>query len=268
MAPIYPNLVVTLDRTDEILADLLQEYEKSLRMKAVSPKALQLTHEICEQLRGVLDRIANRYWQLHIAPTLSEEERKKAKIYFPIVNDQNAFDSTMGNWRWKAVRSAHHTLENYLLALQPFVHNRNRWLAVLSELAVQKKHIDLVPQKRMEDQITKVERAGRGSVAWGKGQTGGFLRLGRGGSVELGTGGVIRFGPAGTNFSGNVSAMGAPIDPSTQRIVPTEGVTEKIEVWVSFVIEGHNVNAGSFCREANAQARQIVQEMTDRFELS
>ena len=69
-------------------------------------------------------------------------------------------------------------------------------------------------------------------------------------------------------FGGGVSVMGAPINPATQRIVPTPGVTEKIETWVSFVIEGYHVNAAGFCKEACQKTRKIAEEMTGVFGLS
>jgi hypothetical protein len=34
------------------------------------------------------------------------------------------------------------------------------------------------------------------------------------------------------------------------------------------VIEGHNVNAADFCKEACRETRHIVQKMTDKFGLS
>jgi hypothetical protein len=147
----YSNLAVSLERADELLKDLLEEYNKSLNEKKVSDRAVQLTHEICERLRSVLDRAASRYWNLRIKPELSEEEQKAASIYFPIVSDQQGFDSTLGRWRWKTVKNRHQPVADYLLRLQPFKNASNRWLSILNDLAVQGKHIDLVPQTKTEE---------------------------------------------------------------------------------------------------------------------
>jgi len=239
MPKVYENIAVTLDRADEILGDLLKEYDRSLHNKEVSAKAKQLTHDVCGQLRSALDRIARRYWDIHVAPHLSAEDRKTAAIYFPIAPHQGGFDSTLGRWQWKSVRASHQPIYDYLLAQQPFGAVKNKWLAVTNDLAVQGKHIDLVPQKRTETPQTTVTGAGGGSVSW-----------------------------TSVRFSGNVSVMGAPIDPRTQRIVPTPGVTEKIEIWVNFLIDGYDVSAAGFCKEACRETRRIVQEMTDQFGLS
>ena len=58
MAKIYENIAVTLDSADRNIALLLAEYEKSLTAKTVSALLIDLTHQICTQLRSVLDRLA------------------------------------------------------------------------------------------------------------------------------------------------------------------------------------------------------------------
>lgn len=57
--------------------------------------------------------------------------------------------------------------------------------------------------------------------------------------------------------------MGAPVDPRTQRIVPTPGVTEQMEIWVSFILEGYGVNALGFCKEACQKTRVLIEEMVN-----
>src|SRR5688572_28398893 len=136
-----PNLALSLDRADELEAELQAEFERSLQAKEVSPRAVHLTHEICERLRSVLDRAARRYWEQHVSPQLTQDDRDKATVYFPIAQDQNGFDSILGRWRWKSVRAQHQPLYDYLRDLQPFANVQNSWLTVLNELAVHGKHI-------------------------------------------------------------------------------------------------------------------------------
>lgn len=234
-----PNIAMSLDRADELLADLNREYDQSLKAQTASPRAVHLTHEVCERLRSVLDRLVRLYWENHIAPTLDSSEREKALIYFPVTKDQNSFASVLGRWRWAAVKAQHSSLEKFLLGIQPFHCPKNDWIRVLSELAAASKHIDLVPQKRTEERRITVTGQGSGSVSWGP----------------------------GVSFGSGVSIMGAPVDPITQRIVPTHGVTEKIDIWVSFLIDGYNVNALSFCADACTNVRRIAINMTTRFNL-
>ena len=235
----HANIAISLDRADELLADLMAEYNASLHAKEVSARAIQLTHEVCERLRSVLDRLARGYWDKYVWPSLSAEDRKAATVYFPIAAEQNGFDSTLGRWRWKATRAAHQEVYNILFALQPFTSEANRWLIILNDLAVQGKHIDLVPQKRIETRQITVTGPGGASASWGPD--------------------VI--------FGSDVFVAGTPMDPRTQRIIPTPGVSEKIEVWVNFIIQGHEVNAAEFCRNACRNTRIVATDISNRFAL-
>ncbi|WP_137708702.1 hypothetical protein [Sphingobium sp. RSMS] len=225
-----------MDRADELLAEMRKEYDASLRQKHVSERAVLLTHEVLEKLRSVLDRLARRYWELHVKPHLSADEQARATIYFPIVPDEQGFASSMGRWRWKSVAAAHQPFTDYLRSHQPYILTGAQWLPTLNDIVQRGKHIDLVPQKRVEDKRTVVSSQ-HGSVSWGSG---------------------VRFG-------GGVRVQGAPINPATQRIVPTPGVTERIEVWVSFIIDGFGVNALSFTEQAAASVRKIAVEMSAKF---
>jgi hypothetical protein len=237
--PIAKNLATSLDRADEILKDLLAEYDACLHSKSVSGRALQLTHDICVLLCRVLDRTARKYWETHVSSSLPQKDRDSADIYFPVATNVAGVDSTLGRWRWKAVRAQHQDVCDYIIAQQPFSNGANSWLAIVKALS-NAAHVDLVPQTKVEERRITVTGAGGGSVSWGHGVT----------------------------FGAGVSIMGAPVDPKTQRIVPTQGVTERIETWVSFNIQDHNVNAAGLCKEACEGTQRIVKEMSDKFCLS
>jgi hypothetical protein len=259
------NIATTLSRADELLAELLAEYEACLQKQNVSGRAMQLTHEVCESLRSVLDRTARRYWEIHISPVISEHDRKVADIYFPIARDIASMDSILGRWRWKDVRVRHQAVYDFLLAQQPFSANKNHWLAVVNDLAIQGKHIDLVPQKRIEECRTTVTNTEGKSVSW---SDRGILSIAKGASISFGKGGAISLGSRGVRFSGHVKVAGAPIDTGTQSIVPTPGVTQRNEIWVSFLIKGYDANAAALCKKACSGTRRIATEMSDKFRLS
>ena len=128
----------------------------------------------------------------------------------------------------------HKKLYDFLLKKQPFPSGDNQWLKLLAEIAAEGKHVILTPQKRTETRRIKVSRSGGGSASWD---------------------------PSLVKFRGEVSVVGAPIDPSTQRIIPTPGVTEQVEVWVSFILEDYGVNALGFCKEACQKTRALIEEM-------
>lgn len=90
------NIEMSLERAAELVSDMEREYNRSLQSRAVSDRAVHFTHEVCERLRSVLDRLARIYWEKHISPQLGEDDRVKATVYFPITSDKNSFDSVMG----------------------------------------------------------------------------------------------------------------------------------------------------------------------------
>ncbi len=63
-------------------------------------------------------------------------------------------------------------------------------------------------------------------------------------------------------FGGGVTVMGAPLDPAMQRISPTPGVTDRDEVWVSFLVEDFNVNALGFCQETHQKTKTLLEQMS------
>ncbi len=176
-------------------------------------------------------------WEKHVAPILSEEDKGRARVYFPITNKLSGFRSLLGRGKMSDLEKAHNNIYGFLLSKQPFSSAENRWLAILSENAALGKHVHLTPQKRTETRRIKVSRES-GSVSWD---------------------------PDSVKYGEGVSVIGAPIDPSTQRIIPTPGVTEQIEIWVSFILTDYGVNALAFCKEACQKTRFLIKELLNVF---
>jgi len=232
------GLLAALDRGDELVSDLLKEYEECLKKEIITPRAEQLTHEVAQTLRSGLDRTARLYWEQEVKQNLSPVDQERAKIYFPIAKDEHSFDSILGRWMWRADRQNHASFCAALRGYQPYSSPDNAWLTILDDISTAGKHINLLPQKRSEEVISTVTR-GNAGVRWN----------------------------SGVRFSGGISIMGAPIDPETQRIKPTPGVSQKTEKWVLFIIEKHNVNAASFSRDSATKCRAIVEALSKDFNL-
>jgi len=223
-----------LDRADELLEDLEDEYKNCLQLQSVTERAKNLTHEVVEKLKNALDHTMRGAWGKYVVPSLPEQKRKRARVYFPIVEDFDSFRSTLGRGFMLDLDIIRKNLYNFLLKKQPFSSKENRWLGILNNIAAEGKHIKLTPQKRIETRRIKVSRPESGYVSWD---------------------------PSSVKFGAGVSVMGAPIDPSTQRIVPTSGVTEQVEKWVSFILADYGVNALEFCKEACQKTRTLIEEM-------
>jgi len=225
-----------LDRADELLKDLEGEYKDCLQAHTVTERAKNITHEVLEKLRSALDQTMMKAWEEYVSPNLSDQQRKRARVYFPIVGDLNSFRSTLGRGFMADLDMTHKNLYDFLLNRQPFSSKENQWLHILTKIAGEGKHVRLAPQKRIETRRIKVSGAGGGSVSWD---------------------------PSSVKFGSGVRTMGAPVDPRTQRIVPTPGVTEQVEIWVSFVLEGYGVNALGFCRKACQKTRVLIEEIVN-----
>jgi hypothetical protein len=222
-----------LDRADELIGNLEDEYKNCLKNKNVTNRAQNITHEVLEKLKHSLDHVMRGAWDKHISPHLSEKDRNRARVYFPIVNDLQHFHSTLSRGAMKDLDKVHKELYDFLLEKQPFSSNDNNWLELLAEIAAEGKHIKLAPQSLIETRRISVSGRG-GEVSWDKS------------SVTFGKG---------------VSILGAPIDPSTQRIVPNPDVIEKEEIWVTFVLDDYGLNALALCKEISEKTRALIEEM-------
>jgi len=223
-----------LDRADELLKDLEEEYKDCLQTHKITARAKNITHEVLEKLRSALDQTIMRAWGKYISPNLSDQQKKRARVYFPVAGDLNSFHSTLGRGSMTNLDKINKKFYDFLLNQQPFTSADNQWLDLLNKIAAEGKHIRLTPQKRIETNRVKVTSSSGGSVSWD---------------------------PSCVKYGSEVKVLGAPIDPRTQRIVPTPRVTEKLEIWVSFILEGYEVNALGFCKEACQKARVLTEEM-------
>lgn len=60
-----------LERADELLRELEDEYKKCLQTHNVTERAQNITHEVLEKLRNTLDHTMRTAWDKYIAPYLS-----------------------------------------------------------------------------------------------------------------------------------------------------------------------------------------------------
>lgn len=232
------DLLIQLKRVEELINELEIIYKNCLSSKNISPEAKVVTHEIFEKLCNILDQITRAIWLKNLSITLSEEDKNKATIYFPVSNDQHQFVSTIGRWRIQDLEHNFPDIYNFFNSRQPFISDKNNWLLIVKELA-NKKHIGLIPQKR--EKITNI--------------------------TYTSPSGTVMFNARAVRFGSGAHILGAPVDPTTQRIVPTPGVREKIEVWVAFKIEGFDLNILPFCRESCLKVSNIVEIAIQTFNI-
>ncbi len=225
-----------LDRADELIDDLKDEYQKCLNSQTVTMRAQNLTHEVLEKLRHTLDHAMWRAWEKHVSPNLSEKDRSRTRkqVYFPIANDLSSLQSRLGKGGMKDLDKVHKELYDFVLKKQPLSSKDNIWLDLLAKIVAPGKHTTLAPQKRIETRQIKVSRPNGSSVSWN---------------------------PSMVKFGEGVSILNAPVNPTTQQIVPTPEVTEQLEIWVTFVLDDYGVNALGLCKELSEKTRALIEEM-------
>lgn len=234
------HLKSMLSRADELLRDLESEYNICLQDKNVTERAKNLTHEVLEKLRNALDHTMRKAWERYIAPELLQQDKERVIVYFPIAKDLGSFRSILGRASKGSVDRISKTLYDFLLSRQPFSSDQHQWLALLRSITVEGKHVQLTSQKRIEARRIKVTERSGGSVSWD---------------------------PSSVRFGAGVRVVGAPVDPKTQRIVSTPGISQQVEIWVSFVMGDYGINALEFCKEAYQKTRELIEEMVTTLKL-
>lgn len=222
-----PDIQSQLNRAKELKKELDESSNADLKSKTISDKTRNLTQEILVKIRSILDQAMYSFFEKEIAPNLSDEEKKKVKVYFPLVSKKDDLKSILGRAMIKNLDTTHPKIFSFLETIQPY--NKDfTWLNELSKYA-NEKHMKLTPQKRTEVKRTTVT-SNNGSVSWGSGVT----------------------------FDRGISIMGASVDPITQNIEPTPGVESKTEIWISFLFEDSNINALWLCNKSIEGSEKII----------
>lgn len=156
-----------LDRADELIGNLEDEYKNCLTAKNITKRAQNITHEVLEKLRHTLDHAMWRVWDKYVSPNLSEQDRSRTRrhVYFPITSDLDSFRSRLGQGRMTDLDKVHKNLYDFVLKKQPFSSNDNKWLDLLAKIVPEGKHVKLAPQKLIETRRIKFSKLEVGSAS-------------------------------------------------------------------------------------------------------
>lgn len=217
-----------LKRVKELLPKIETEYELSLNKKEIEEDLKLDIQNYCGHLRSILDYLAKE-----IVDTHCPKVDPKKSLYFPITGDANSFNKMMTD-KYPDLMTNSKDLYDFLESIQPYKSDKNIWLSQFNKVNNENKHNNLIEQKRTESRTVKVtSNKGGGSVSWGP----------------------------GVRFSGGVSVMGVPIDPSTQMPVPNNTTTTQVTIWVDFKFDGINVSALGLLRQALSGIEDIVDKV-------
>jgi len=223
------DIQAQIDRAKELFEELKESYNQDLRSQEVSYKSKNLTQEILFKMRSVLDQSLYKFFEKEITPNLANDEKKKARIYFPITSNRSSLKSTLGRGKMSDLEQSHPGVFEFIESIQPYVKTFD-WMKKFTEFA-NEKHIRLTPQKKFVRERKTVSRPEVGKVSWT---------------------------PQDVKFKSGVKIMGAPVDARTQDIVPTPGVESRREIWVSFILGDSGVNSLWLCETVINKVEKII----------
>lgn len=229
------ELKSVLDRADELLQDLLQEYDKCVGTQNVTFRAQNLFHEVLLQLRSALDMTMVRIWEKYAAPNLGENERPDVarRVSFPICETPKKFKKALAKIHIRHIEQDEKELYDLILKAQPFCTKRAD-LANLKDWSNLGKHVRLVRHECDARPATRVTTH-QGTMIY----------------------------THGVRFHGQ-HIMGAPIDPVTDRIVPAPNVQIEDITYVSFALEDSETNPIVFCQSLCQSTRKFLEMLLER----
>lgn len=197
-----------LQRSKSQFDEIRSEYDRSLHDKSVSDLLKVDIKNLFENLRSVLDYMANS-----IREDFCPDANPKTRFYFPVFSDNESFIQRMAQW-FPGLQERNPELYNYLQSIQPF-NSKYSWLGAFNKINNENKHDSLVEQTRTE--TTRISaQSGTGRVEWD---------------------------PSSVRFGSGVYINGVPVNPSTQMPAPSPSQTVTKTIWVDFQFQGHNQSA-------------------------
>lgn len=216
-----------LARASSDLAKVEAGYNASLHARAIATDLKIDIKNLCENLRSVLDYLAQDIRVKYCPPAKSSD-----RFYFPVLPDRGKFEVQVDRW-YPGLTTAAPRLWGYLESVQPYQPGR-QWLGLFNRLNNENKHGDLVHQTRAETKQVRAMSSGGAQVSWN---------------------------PDSVTFGPGVSIGGVPVDPRTQMPVPHPSLKVERTTWVDFQFAGLNVSALWLLKTSVAGIREIVAEV-------
>ncbi len=233
--PIDAELTSVLDRADELLQELLREYDKCVGTQNMTFRAQNLFHEVLLKLRSALDMTMVRIWEMHVDPRLDHAKRGKVAkdVYFPICKNPEEFDKALAKIHIQHLEQDEKEIYDLILKAQPFSTKRSD-LANLKDWSNSGKHVRLVRHEcdaRPATRVTTLQ------------------------ATMIHTHGVT--------FHGQ-HIIGAPIDPATDQVVPAPNVKIEDVTYVSFAVEDSGTDPMVFCEFLCQRTRKFLEILFER----
>ena len=109
-----------LDRAKELLQALEKACDDDLRAKDVSGKTKNLSQEVLLKVRHLLDQTIYKFFEKHYLSSLSDTDKKSAKVYFPIVSKNGDLKSVLGRAKMSDLETSHQDFYKLIDSVQPY----------------------------------------------------------------------------------------------------------------------------------------------------
>lgn len=224
-----------IERAKELLNELKKSCNSDIATKSISGKTKNLTQEVLTKMRHTLDQCMYKFFEKIIAPTLSETEKREAKIYFPITKKHAGLKSILGRGKMANLETKHSEIYKFLEAIQPY-NTDFQWLDDFSRFA-NEKHIRLTPQELNEKNETILSNTVRVS----------------GDKVKM-KGCLINGIPINSE---NINAT--PLNQFDPRL------QAKRKTWISFNFKESNINIIWLCNKAVYDLEKVIDDFFTKF---
>ncbi|MFX1370530.1 MAG: hypothetical protein ACFFCE_01620 [Promethearchaeota archaeon] len=228
-----------LERSEEKLLELSNEYTECVNDDKITEKLKNITHEIIEKNRHILDKIMRIIWNIYYLPSLSIIDRKKRhKIYFPIADSYSNFSWIMNKNKMSDLEKKNKSLYDYLLSLQPYTHRRNKWLEQLAKIAGEGKHEQFKEQKREDFQHYSVTTQDGGTrVSWAEP--------------------IVKFN---TNHA-KIKILNTPVDPFKKDLLKNPDLIIEKDTTKNIILDGINENVYIYCKILIVKNKVLVKKI-------
>ena len=213
-----------LEHAEKDLNKIETKYNDALRSKDISNELKIDIKNFLENLRSVLDYMANDIYECKIHPHRTTSGQPDIKnVYFPYGKTLGDFNSGIGRGL-PELGDIDNDLYLLVESIQPHITN-DSWLYDFCDITNQKKHDSLTPQERIENNTTSL---------------GGNIRIGAGARVVM----------------HNCLVNGIPVSSNDVNNEPLENFDSRLNVqrttWISFNFSDTNIAVLPFLKKIHS----------------
>jgi hypothetical protein len=213
-----------IEHAEEQLEQVEAIYGRTLQEKKVSTNLQVRIKNVVENQRSALEYLAHGIYE-------SLGDGKKANSYYPIAKEEEDFQGLFGR-QLPGVAAKCSAVFEAIAAKQPYEKDFE-WLRHLAILTNENKHCRLTPQTRTEVRRVRVDMPA-GRVEWA---------------------------PEGVIFGDGVLFGGVPVNPATQRPIPSSHQTVTDVIYVGWLFEEPRLPVLSTLTEIQESLPSLIDDL-------